>query len=162
MKKIFIFMAACLETGFIAGILWENRREKNKIMDKNRNIDNLQRNQRFLLAWLKLQGRSDMFDAYFKWYGAGNIAVYGNGQIGKCFIRELADTKVKVQYIIDRNAKYMDSEIPIYSLEEDLPKVDAIVIAVMNQSDSIAEEIERKCGYSVISIEDVIDGSSMY
>ena len=68
----------------------------------------------------------------------------------------------KVQYIIDRNAKYMDSEIPIYSLEEDLPKVDAIVIAVMNQSDSIAEEIERKCGYSVISIEDVIDGSSIY
>lgn len=156
--KILIFGIG-LGVGGIAGLLWEHNRTKRIIEEKIRKLDKSQNYYGLLLSWLKLHAGKIPLDDYFEWHGADKIAVYGNGQIGQCFIKEMECAQTQISYIIDRNAENMVSKLPIFTMEDELPQVDAIVVTVIDEFDNIAEAIRKKCGCSVVSIEEVIYGS---
>ena len=82
--------------------------------------------------------------------------------MGQLLLSELRTTDIEVSYIIDKKAEEMSGEVPIYSLRDDLPKVDAIVVTIVNEFDSIEKELLKKCNYDIIPIEIVICGSSEY
>lgn len=159
MKNKAIIFGIGLGLGAAAGFIREHKRMENVLMEKIKKIDIFQRYKSMLLAWLKLYEDNITFDSFFDWYGAENIAVYGNGQIGKCFMSNMKNTQCRIDYIIDRNAAYMSTEIPIMTIADELPQVDAIVVTVIDDFDNIEEEIRKRYNYSVISIEDVIFGS---
>lgn len=79
------------------------------------------------------------------------------GRMAKHLINELrASDKVKIVYGIDRMASIMEGEFPIYSLDEKLPNVDAIIVTVIAEFDQIRETLEKKTDCLIISLEDVI------
>lgn len=158
-NKILIFSLGIV-FGAIGGSIREHKRMDNILIDKIKKLDASQRYRSLLMEWVNLYKRNITFDEYFKQFGMNIIAVYGNGKIGQRFINDMEHLQTQVDYIIDRKAAEMSSKLPIITLSENLPKVDGIVVTVLDDYDDIVEEISRKCNYSVISIEDVIYGSS--
>lgn len=160
MKNKILIFGLGIVFGVIGGSIREHRRMDDILIDKIKKFDASQRYRSMLIEWINLHKSNITFDEYFKQCGMKNIAVYGNGKIGQGFINDMEHLQTRVDYIIDRKAAEMSSRLSIITLSESLPKVDGIVVTVLNDYDDIVEEISRKCNYPVISIEDVIYGSS--
>lgn len=159
MKGKILAFGIGLGAGVIGGFLWEHDRMKLIMKEKIRKLDRSQSYYGLLLSWLKMHEEKISLDDYFERLEISNIAVYGNGQIGERLIKEMECTKTSIRYIIDRNACSMVSKFPIFTMEDELPQVDAIVVTVIDEYDSIAEAIRKKCDCYVFSIEEVIYGS---
>ena len=86
-----------------------------------------------------------------KWY---SVAVYGAGDVGKCLLDELADTDVKVRYIVDRRKPELG--LPVYAPEDDLPSVDCMIVTAIMEYGEISWNLKDKLRCHVISIEDII------
>lgn len=67
------------------------------------------------------------------------------GKMAKRLMTELRTSeKVKIIYGLDQMANIMDGELPIYSIDEKLPKVDAIVVTIISEFAEIRETIRKK------------------
>lgn len=87
-----------------------------------------------------------------------SIAIYGMSYLGERLLDELKDSGIEVKYAIDKNADNIYADVEIKRLEDDLPKVDAIIVTAVFFYDEIEEELSELVDYPVISLEDVLYG----
>lgn len=87
-----------------------------------------------------------------------SIAIYGMSYLGERLLDELKDSGIEVKYAIDKNADNIYADVEIKRLEDDLPKVDAIIVTAVFFYDEIEEELSGLVDYPVISLEDVLYG----
>lgn len=113
-------------------------------------------------AWVELYQKGIQLYHILEEQGIRNVAVYGNGKIGKKVRTALHGTAVTVQYIIDRNAERIVEEVPVFPVKQNLPFVDAVIVTIPEQYDAICGELNKVCDYPVISIEDMIYASFEY
>lgn len=92
--------------------------------------------------WLGMQEKGKYIHAYLRECGVRRVAVYGDSYIGKRLYRSLQDNGVEVRYFIDRNAAYLDEEIPVYLPEIGPPPVDMIIISLVEGTDGIKETLK--------------------
>ncbi len=106
--------------------------------------------------WLKLKNCGKDISTYLKEKGYKKIAIYGMGYIGECLYEELENTDIKVLYGIDRLALDYQQKLPIYSIEQTLESVDAIIITIINRSWKIKEIVQEKMSCHVYIMEDIL------
>ncbi len=75
---------------------------------------------------------------------------------GETLLNELKDTMVHVVYGIDNNAGGIYSDIDIFSMEDNLPPVDAVVVTATTYFDEIEEKLREKVDCPIISLEDIL------
>lgn len=94
---------------------------------------------------------------YFEEEGYYNIAIYGMGDLANRLMDDLENSRICVSYGIDQNAAGTVCKIEdIYSLGEELPLVDAIVVTPFYAFDEICAALREKTTVPIISIEEVI------
>jgi glycosyltransferase involved in cell wall biosynthesis len=104
--------------------------------------------------WLKLQNKN--ISSYFEKQGFQNIAIYGMGEIGNRLFEELSRfSSIKVKYAIDKNRKESQA-VPVLSIDEELPEVDAIIVTNNYIYNQIQELLRGKTVSPIVSIDDVI------
>ena len=109
-------------------------KKKLKIMDK----------------WMTLRENKIKFSAYLFQVGIRTIAIYGCGSLGDHLYAELKEETTIICFL-DRNADKLKREVDVYSLQDDFPKVDCIVITIIDQVEKVKKEIEKVfCGKIVI------------
>ncbi len=113
--------------------------------------------KRLLLKWITLKQDHINLGRYFEMHSLYTIAVYGLGERGIRFLDELRDSNVKIQYVVDKNAKQFAVSFPLYTPNEELEEVDAMVVTVLNGFRDIEERMAYKLQCPIISIEDVIE-----
>lgn len=106
--------------------------------------------------WVKIKQEGKNLAEYFKKEDYKNIAVYGISYAGETLIEELKDTGIHVAYGIDKGADSIYSEVDIISPDEELPKVDAIVVTAITFFDEIEEILSKKLDCPIISLEDIL------
>lgn len=106
--------------------------------------------------WVKVKQEGKNLAAYFKREGFENIAIYGMSYAGETLVDELKDTGIHVRYGIDRNADSIYADVDVVSPEDDLPKVDVVVVTAITFFDEIEEMLSGKAGCPVISLEDIL------
>ena len=106
--------------------------------------------------WVKVKQRGKNLAEYFIKMGYKNIAIYGMSYVGDSLISELKDTEVRVAYGIDRNAHRIYSDVDMFSLEEDLAEVDAVVVTAITFFDEIEEKLSEKMDCPIISLEKIL------
>lgn len=117
-------------------------KKKLKIMDK----------------WLALQENKIKFSAYLSQLGIHTIAIYGCGLLGDHLYAELRE-EMTITCFLDRNADQLKREVDVYSLQDDFPKADCIVITIINQAEKVKREIEKKFRGEIIIFSDWIEES---
>lgn len=114
-------------------------------------------NKRFwFYIWLSLKNKNISIEKYFLEKNMKYIAIYGMGYAGEILYEELYDSKIKVKYVIDRLKKTKQNEVPVCSPNENLRKVDAIIVTVTSSFNEIANIIEKKVNCPIVSLEDVL------
>ncbi len=113
---------------------------------------------RVLSDWMTLREQGKYVEDYLHKSGVHNGAIYGYGHLGRHLSAELKACNFPINYIIDRNAKYIDTQIQIKTLDEDMEDVDAVVIAILkdNNSRTIETDILQKMNTKVLWLTDIL------
>ncbi|MDE7272035.1 MAG: hypothetical protein K2N95_03095 [Lachnospiraceae bacterium] len=106
--------------------------------------------------WVKVKQEGKNLSDYFEKNGYKKIAIYGMSYAGVTLFEELKGTKTKVAYGIDINADNIYSDLDIFSVEDDLPGVDAIVVTAITFFDEIEEQLSKKRDCPILSLEDIL------
>ncbi len=117
----------------------------------------LQRHDKLLDDWMYLRDHAIDFSKYFRKYGYQNIAIYGMGKLGTHLMHELDGKDVKVIFGIDKNRKLSKTNIKVYSPDEAMPQVDAVVITVFGEYGEIGEKLSRNMDCSMVTLEEIIE-----
>jgi len=106
-------------------------------------------------SWLSLKENNIDLAKYFMHNDIHNIAIYGAGKVAKHLIAELQDSPINIKYLIDNKVKGL-LNFPIYSIKEDLPSADCIVITATFDYENIKKEIGSKTDINAILIDDIL------
>ncbi len=133
----------------------------NSVVYKDNDETNLIKKDKYYVRlfnkWLVLKECKKNLVTYFVDKEYTNIAIYGLGITGKHLITELNNSVIKIMYGIDRSGNCLKESFPIYTLEDILPNVDAIIVSVTYDFDNIFELLKDKFNGVIISLEEIID-----
>lgn len=112
----------------------------------------------FLLMnqWTRLLQDKKYIKSFFENRNYKKIAIYGFSIVGETLERELRDTDIKIAYIVDKNAEYMYAPTKIIQPAEEFEDVDIMVVTAIDNSAKLINDLQNKCDFKVISIEDII------
>ena len=93
---------------------------------------------------------------YFERKGVKRIAVYGLGMVGTHFLTDLEGSSITIEYGIDGKGEAIKKPFPVYTLQDDLPEVDMVVVSATYDYVNIKQSLEEKGIKKVISLDTVI------
>lgn len=106
--------------------------------------------------WMKQQEQGRYIHEHLKNAGVGSVAIYGDSYVGKRLYYCLQKNGVEVRYFIDRNAAYLEEEIPVYLPQADLPPVDLILISLVEAQEAIRGELAALTTAQISSITELL------
>ncbi len=106
--------------------------------------------------WLKLKQDGCLLEHYFLEKGLKKIAIYGMGYLGCDLYDELDGGKIQIQYVIDKRGADLKDVVNVVSPESELKKVDAIVIAVLEEEEQIGVYLEKTNNMNIVMLSDII------
>ena len=125
-----------------------------ELIQKNKRYEKKDRLFRIMHRWLLNSQSGIKIADYLLEKGFESVAVYGVGILGECLISELLNSKVSVNYVIDKRA--LNLSIPVYKMQDTLPDVDCVIVTAVMEYEEICRQLESKINCAVISIEDII------
>lgn len=75
---------------------------------------------------------------------------------GETLLTELRESEIQVIYGIDRDLNRVHSDIDMFTMEDSLQKVDAIVVTAITFFEEIAKDLSSKVDCPIISLEDIL------
>lgn len=108
----------------------------------------------FMRNWVELHqsGRSIADELLRK--NISTVAIYGAGKHGKMLYNELKATNVKVVCWIDQNSKEETlEECPVVGADDELPKVDAVIVTPYREFPSIENSLREKTKAQIIPLD---------
>lgn len=121
----------------------------------DQNINKVGTYYQLFYQWLVNHCNENKILTYFKNNGYERIAIYGIKEIGLLLIKELSNTGIIVEYVIDKNLDIIPEGFKGCSPKDDLPEVDAIVVTASYYFKEIKEDL-KYTGYDIVSIEDIV------
>ena len=106
--------------------------------------------------WVKVKQEGKEIASFFQNNGYKKIAIYGMSYAGETFVDELKNTGITIAYGIDKNADTIYSDIDIFTMEDSLEEVDAVVVTAVTFFDEIEEKLCEKLDCPIISLEDIL------
>ena len=135
----FIDVSAIKISPFVENLDWLLNKAKNEAEILSSWIDAYSRMQTIFNEWI-MQNKK--------------VAIFGYGRIGRRLHKELCNANVKVEFVIDYPGYNKFSTIPLFTLDEDIPKVDVIINTAIDAYEEISARLCRKC-------DEVIDFKTM-
>ena len=106
--------------------------------------------------WVEVNQQGKSVEEYLIKNNIYTVALYGMSFVGERLYEELKKSKVRVLYGIDRNAKKIFAEIDVYTPDEKLERVDAIIVTSNFYFETIEEELKEKTDIPIINFEDIL------
>lgn len=111
-----------------------------------------------LTKWMTVNQNNRPVTDYLKRNNYRKIAIYGLKELGILLYDEIVKAGLAVEFIIDKNADYMnvDVETPLYTPDDSLPEADVIIVTAVHYYEEIEKELKEKVNCPIISLEEVI------
>lgn len=100
----------------------------------------------------EVQELKAIVEEYLQSKGIKNVAIYGMGNMGRWILEILEGTAIAVSYGIDRRGTEIDCTVPVYTLEEKLPMVDAVIVSIFANYNEIYKDIKNSVDVQVLSL----------
>ena len=155
-----LYVMVIVEVGIIAGLGKMLRAElKEHIMLKELSDKHLEL-LLLLNQWLKAKQDGKRLAGYFHKNGINSIAIYGMSHMGERLYAELCNSDLEIRYAVDKQADKVCTGLQIFSPDENMPEVDAIVVTAIFYFDEIKAKLENGTKCRLISLEDRLYGLS--
>lgn len=106
--------------------------------------------------WLMAKQQNKEISSYFHENNYKKVAIYGMSYVGERLYDELAASDIEVSYAIDKRADDIYVDLEIYTIEDELPDVDVIVVTAISYFDEISDKLSTATEAPIVSLEDII------
>ena len=106
--------------------------------------------------WMLLKEHDISTSEYFKKNGIKRIAVYGLGMLGTHFVTDLKESEIVIEYGIDGKGDAIKETFPVFTVNDDLPEVQLVVITATYDYVNIKRVLTEKGISRVISLDTVV------
>ncbi len=107
--------------------------------------------------WLFLKSKGKTISNFFIDNKYSDIAVYGMGNMAMHLIDELESNNIKLKCAIDKEKNSYYTTIPIYSISEQWPAIDVIVVTDKREMSMLIKRIqEKEIKCDVVTLENVV------
>lgn len=142
--------------GFVVGAISIGRLiSKSSNRWKNMSDKNLY-NVQLLNQWLMAKQTGIKMEDYFKKNHYKRIVIYGMNFLGERLVDELKETDIEIIAGVDKNAKGIFAEMPLFLPEDTIPDADCMVVTPLFFFDEIKKSMLSKINYPIISLEDIL------
>lgn len=155
MKKGVISLISALG-GTAAGALGVNKMMEKKVNDWKQMSDKHFALFQMMNQWVRVKQEGKNLVSYFEAKGCKKVAIYGMSYAGETLIEELKGSGIRAAYGIDKNADRIYADIDVFSMEDNLPQADAVVVTAITFFEEIEEELSVKLECPIISLEDIL------
>ncbi len=138
---------------FSVGIFWMAKKAGSVMIEKQMNVEKFHKLFLVLDAWIKKKQQGKSMADFLKRNAYHSVAIYGLSNVGRLLEEDLKDL-AEIRYGIDR--REISAGFPVFRPEEDLPKVDAVIVTAAYEFDEIEEMLKKKLSCPIYSIEDII------
>lgn len=108
--------------------------------------------------WLLYKEQKDSWADYFKDKHIESAAIYGMANVGKHVKYELEKAGVRVAYVMDQSEKVLYGTEDHYSLNDELPMTDLVIVTALMDFEKIKKEIQQKNPMlKVISVDEMLN-----
>ena len=126
-------------------------------IDYERRLKKSWKEGEILTQWIGIKSFDNVLGNYLKNKGIYNVAIYGYSRLGVLLQRELINDGICVSYIIDRKGRLLECSLPVYTLEDDLPLVDAIIVSPVELYDEINGLLQQKVDLEIMDLGKIIE-----
>ncbi len=85
------------------------------------------------------------------------IAIYGAADIGKRLYEDLLHSGITAEYMVDQVYRFYLSECERYTVTEDLPDADTLIVTSTVYFNEIFDNMKDKFSGEIISLQTIID-----
>lgn len=107
--------------------------------------------------WLTVKESGRKAIDFLELKGYKNIAIYGLGMLGNHLMLEFNSSSMKLVYGIDGKGSSIHLDFPVYTLDDELPEADAVVVSVVHEFDSIYQELKNKVHCDIYSLSELLE-----
>ena len=112
-------------------------------------------NAKMLERMLILRDKNKNMSCLFEKRKISTVAVYGMGKVGMRLYSGLKREGINIAYCIDKHPEAINVDVPIYSLDSNLPQVEAIVITIRDY-DMVEERLSKLVNCLIISVVELL------
>lgn len=156
MKNKVLYLMLLLCSG-VSGAVWMAHLCERALINENKRAERYIQNFNLSCDWIRTLQEGKNVKEYFENHPVNSVAIYGMGELGKCLKDALQKAGVPVAYLIDRDKKKWCGDIPAFDMQDELPKVERIIVTPIWDYDDIKEEIDKKIQTEVVSLKTVIE-----
>jgi len=107
--------------------------------------------------WFLACGRGQTIAGYLRERQVKQAAIYGYGYLGKALLQNLEKSEIRIIYVIDKNADYLNASVPLYTLQDTLDKTDAVIVTLVSENrETIAAQLREKLESEIYWLEDIV------
>lgn len=106
--------------------------------------------------WMTVREKGGKALDYLKTKGYKTVAIYGLGMLGNHLLDEFKGEELCLLYGIDGKGDSIHMTFPIYTLDQDLPRVDAIIVTVVYEYDDIYQKLSKKVDCDIYSLDELL------
>ncbi|MDR0220514.1 MAG: hypothetical protein LBI54_03800 [Lachnospiraceae bacterium] len=106
--------------------------------------------------WMYLRRGQCSVAGYFSDHGFRTVAIHGMGSMACHLLDDLRDSPIKVAYVIEKSHRSYCQDIPVFTMNDALPAVDAIVVTATTKFAEIKEELTEKAKCPIIALDEVV------
>lgn len=154
----FLWIVSCIACIFLGKYLG-NRKTKKKarqMLDKKNELQAASNYRASLLyKWLVAEKKHINILSVFNNTETGNIGIYGFGIVGKQLASDMEDAHINITCIIDRNARNLKCDYPIYTLDDELPELDLVIVTSVNFNEVKNHIKQKNC--KIILLRDILE-----
>lgn len=150
MKYIIVTQCVIILMLIICLLLKEKENRKHKY-----NLSKYIRLNRMMNRWVQIKQEGKKITDYTK-DRYKTIAIYGFGYAGERLQDDFENDGIKIDYIIDQNANNLVSSIEIYSMQDELPEVDLVIVTSIMEFSEIKKMLGCKIDSEVVSLEEIL------
>lgn len=101
--------------------------------------------------------KGNSLESFLDKRGINKIAIYGAAVLGERIKGLLKGTKVSVECFIDKNAPFIEEDIPVIKLEECEITCDAILISLIENEESVEDYIRSSKNTKIYKIREIVE-----
>ena len=143
--------------GVIGGIVFMIYRCGYLLENTQKRVDKFLSYFNLLDRWMTSKEQDYQFTKYFCENNLQSVAIYGMGKIGKHLKYELKKAGIMISYVIDEGETVIYGKEEHYTLKDDLPMVDTVIVTPIHEYEEIRKRIlNNNSKLKVVSVERII------
>lgn len=157
MKKFIAYLSICLVGMAVGGKLVSDVCE-GLLKERDKKIYRQNGYYNILVRWVRRKIEQEDLESWFIKHNYKNIAIYGIGELGKLFFRDIEGASINVNALIDKGVVKSCFGMAVQSPEENLDiDADVIIVTATFAFDAIKKSLlDKGIDIPVVSLEDVI------